>query len=222
MIISDDNNYIFVHIYKTGGSSLAKMTTSLVEDTYRQSQPRISGPGWQETWHYKGGQHWKMSDLRRQIAWADKDLSDYLLIAFTRNPYSWILSIWNNFYRDRTNPDALFFASMFPDRSFSSFCKFIEARASEKNPRAWGATTQGSFIIDRDVKDPFIGRFESLEEDMQRLAARFEITIDEVPHEIRDKPEARENTLEHYTPESIGIINRVFKEDFDQFSYQTV
>ncbi|BAQ64663.1 hypothetical protein GM3709_1428 [Geminocystis sp. NIES-3709] len=27
------------------------------------------------------------------------NINDYFLFTFVRNPYSWILSVWNNFYR---------------------------------------------------------------------------------------------------------------------------
>jgi len=196
--------------------------SSLVESKYLQDETRISGPGWQETWHYQGGQHWKYSDLRKRAAWADRDLSEYMAIAFARNPYSWVLSVWNNFYKESINPASDVFAALFPDRSFESFCKFIENRVQERKLQAWGTTTQSSFIKDRDVKNPFIGKFENLEEDIRSLLQRFDLAVTEIPHEIKDNPDARKNALEYYSTESVEIVNRVFSEDFTNFSYETV
>lgn len=225
MMISDEHRFVFVHIYKTGGSSLTKLVAGLVEPTHRQAEPRTSGPGWQETWHLEGGQHWKMGHLRTRPGWADRDLSDYLLITFVRNPYSWILSVWNDFYRHRANPGAGHFERLYPDCTFGSFCRFVDACSGGLNPGLWGMTTQGSFIDDVDGIAPrrrFVGRLERFEADIHALSERLGLATGEVPHEVRHDNGDRGSWIDHYTDESLEIVNRVFASDFERFGYEQV
>src|SRR6266700_1778444 len=49
MLISDHKKFVFVHIYKTGGSSITRLLGPHVDDRYRAPVTRVEGDGWQGT-----------------------------------------------------------------------------------------------------------------------------------------------------------------------------
>ena len=64
MLISDHKHFIFVHIYKTGGSSITRLLGPHVDERYRAQVTRVEGDGWQGTWHYRGQQHAELQQRR--------------------------------------------------------------------------------------------------------------------------------------------------------------
>ena len=98
MIISDSNKFIFIHIYKTGGSSMTALLMPYISERFKSKNPKMQGPRWQRDWHVNRRQHSKFEDNLSFIVQFNLDLSDYFKFVFVRNPYTWILSIWNNFY----------------------------------------------------------------------------------------------------------------------------
>src|SRR3974390_1974627 len=126
MLISDAKNFIFVHIYKTGGSTITKLIGPYVDERYRASVPRFDGDGWQGTWHYRGQQHAKLETLRSDPEWRDRNLTKYRICTVVRNPYTWALSVWNDFYRKESDAPP-WFKTLYPSRGFVEYCRMIKA-----------------------------------------------------------------------------------------------
>jgi hypothetical protein len=249
MIIADSKKLMFVHIYKTGGSSITRLMMPHISEDFRSKYPRTTGAYWQNTWHFDAIQHSKLADALPLLEKSNLDLNEYTKFIFVRNPYSWILSIWNNFYQSpRGNLEdnlqnsvtfmlrgilnkklkSQYFYEMYPDGSFKSFVLFIKA-VVQKNPpiikKIWGATDQYSFIEnDRNISFDFIGRFENLQEDVNKIykMANAEKTV-EMPHEVMaENKEERQDYLKYYDEESIEIVNELFQRDFQAFGYQPI
>jgi hypothetical protein len=249
MIIADSKKLMFVHIYKTGGSSITRFLMPYISEDFRSKYPRTTGACWQDTWHFDAIQHSKLADALPLLDKLNLDLNEYTKFIFVRNPYSWVLSIWNNFYRSprgnlennlknsvelklrkilnrKTNFQC--FYAMYPDGSFKSFVLFINEVVQKNLPiidRVWGAVDQYSFIEnDRDISFDFIGRFENLQEDVNKVynMTNTEATA-ELPHEIRaENKEERQDYLKYYDEESIAIVNELFQRDFEAFGYQPI
>jgi hypothetical protein len=221
MLISDQKQFIFVHIYKTGGSSLTRLLGPYVEEQYRAKVPRLEGAGWQGTWHYSGRQHAKLATLRSDPAWIAADLSQYRLCTIVRNPYTWVLSVWNDFYRREIDAPP-WFTALFPARQFLDFCRLIRAARMGLNPAIWGCSPQQSFIADPEVTPAFVARFERLSEDIGNMLELLDIPYTEIPHEIRNHPEERSYARAFYDRESLSIINELFAADFEAFGYEVI
>ena len=116
MLISKEKHFIFVHVYKTGGSSLTRLLAPYVEERFRMKEVRTEGPGWQGTWHYRGRQHAWFESLLEDEFFQSENLFDYRVFAIVRNPYSWALSVWNDFYR-REEDAPEWFKDQFPERT---------------------------------------------------------------------------------------------------------
>jgi hypothetical protein len=249
MIIADSKKLMFVHIYKTGGTSITRLMMPHISEDFRSKYPRTIGADWQSTWHFDAIQHSKLADALPLIEKSNLDLNEYTKFVFVRNPYSWILSIWNNFYQSpqgnlennlqnsvkfmlrgilNKKLNSQYFYEMYPDGSFKSFVLFIKA-VVQKNPpiieKIWGATDQYSFIEnDCGVSFDFIGRFENLQEDVNKIynMTNAEATA-ELSHEIRaGNREERQDYLKYYDEESIAIVNELFQRDFEAFGYQPI
>ncbi|MEO1672544.1 MAG: sulfotransferase family 2 domain-containing protein, partial [Cyanobacteria bacterium J06631_2] len=100
MIIADSKKLLFVHIYKTGGSSITSLLAPYISGEFRCKTPQTSGDRWQRSWHFDRRQHSKFAEALTFLDKSNLDvnLDEYIKFVFVRNPYSWILSIWNNFY----------------------------------------------------------------------------------------------------------------------------
>lgn len=250
MIVADSKKLMFIHIYKTGGSSITRLMMPHISEDFRSKYPRTNGACWQSTWHFDATQHSKLAHALPLLEKSNLDLNEYTKFIFVRNPYSWILSIWNNFYQSpRGNLEnnlqnsvkfmfrgilnkklsSQYFYEMYPDGSFKSFVLFIKAIV-QKNPpiieKIWGATDQYSFIEnERNISFDFIGRFENLQEDVNKIYNMTTNTakIAAVPHEVMaENKEARQDYLKYYDEESIEIVNELFHRDFKAFGYQPI
>jgi hypothetical protein len=222
MLISDQKSFIFVHIYKTGGSSLTRLLGPYVEESYRNPVTRTEGDGWQGTWHYRGRQHDMLSALRTDPAWRENpDLSRFRICTVVRNPYSWALSVWNDFYRRAEDaPD--WFNFLFPKRTFHDFCRAMKAASLGLNPAVWGSYPQLNFIADAQLRPAFVARFERLGADVRRLLDLLDIPFSEMPHEIPNCPDERIEPMSFYDDESLAIVNALFVDDFREFGYPMV
>jgi hypothetical protein len=249
MIIADSRKLMFVHIYKTGGSSITRLMMPHISEDFRSEYPRTMGDCWQNTWHFDAIQHSKLAEALPLLEKSNLDLDDYTKFVFVRNPYSWVLSIWNNFYQSpqgnlennlqnsvkfmfrgilNKKLNSQYFYEMYSDGSFKSFVLFIKAVVQRNPPiieKIWGATDQYSFIENnRNISFDFIGRFENLQEDVNKIynMTNTEKTA-EIPHEVMaENREERQDYLKYYDEESIAIVNELFQRDFQAFGYHPI
>ncbi|MCC0179216.1 sulfotransferase family 2 domain-containing protein [Waterburya agarophytonicola K14] len=252
MIVADRKKIAYIHIYKTGGSSITKLLMPHISENCRSKNARSHGPHWRRTWHIDTRMHSKFADALSSVDRCNIDLDEYFKFTIVRNPYSWILSVWNNFYQSPTgnSPNTLvnnlkfqfgkltskklftaqYFYEMYPDGSFENFVLFIDRMVSE-NPKLartiWGCSDQYSFIDnDRNIEFDFIGKFENLEEDLKTIFKRVEgKDLESVPRETHGSDrnkQKRKNYLTYYNDKSIEIVNRIFARDFKAFDYQPI
>lgn len=249
MIVADSQKILFVHIYKTGGSSITCFLMPHITENFRSKQPKTSGSRWQKTWHIDRSQHSKFAEALPVLDKFNLDLDNYFKFVFVRNPYSWILSIWNNFYQSpkRNLPNSLrssvsfmfreifnnkldsqYFYKMHPDGSFKSFVLFIDEVVTnhpQSAQKVWGATEQYSFIEnDRNIEFDFIGRFENFEEDLNKISNKIDAKqLSEIPKKVVSASKNdRQDYLKYYDKQSIEIINRIFARDFKTFNYKPI
>ena len=250
MIVADRRKAIYIHIEKTGGSSITALLAPYISEKYRDKNPRVpgSGFGWRQTWHIND-EHDKFA---QSILVLDKfgiDPQKYFKFTIVRNPYSWILSIWRNRYKSPMNVKntltnrlrfqiseftgirrmpSQHFHHMYPDGSFKSFILFIDYLTSNFPPsftkRYLGANDQYSYIEnDRNIKFDFIGKLENFEQDVKQIRRIIHLNYNSgIPHVNKKRASNKHNYLKYYNNQSLEIVNRVFARDFDFFKYQTI
>ena len=88
MIVADAKHLIFIHIYKTGGTSITNLLMPFITEDFKSKNPRIDGASWQSTWHFDRNQHSKSAHTILMLQKTKLNLNEYIKFVFVRNPYS--------------------------------------------------------------------------------------------------------------------------------------
>ena len=107
------NKFCFIHIPKTSGSSLTSILAPYIEKKHRKLKARNEGPNWQGTWHIDN-QH---TVLNKHNVQKIKGLD---VITIVRNPYSRMISFYNNFNKGQFSSFKNFLLDKGPCHGLSS------------------------------------------------------------------------------------------------------
>jgi len=232
VFVSQEARIIFVHIWKTGGTSIAaalKANFGPANDVREYGGATRYLP-WRRmrNRHVRLGKHAFAIDIRDRLG---GDFNSYYSFAFVRNPWDWLVS-WYNFVRNTTiSPDTglswrhhlnLIVGPM----DFDQFVRWVtledgllnaEARQQSsfagRSPvlqRDWVSDLQGNLLVD------FVGKFEALETDFSRVAAsigRPELQLQHL------NPGKRGSYRDYYSPAAKAAVARYFEPDLDTFGY---
>ncbi|MGI9395781.1 MAG: sulfotransferase family 2 domain-containing protein [Boseongicola sp.] len=214
MIISPARRYIFVHIPKTGGTSLALALEAqatpddiLIGDTpkararrNRIKQLECAGRLWK---------HSRLADIAGLAA--AEPLDDYFVFTIVRDPWDRVLSLYY-WLRDQD------FSHVGVQRAKSlSFTGFvadadIAAMLSHDQSRAYTSDATGM------ERANTILRLERIAEDLVPVEKHLGIRIGPLPHVNRsDRPD---DARAAYDAESAKRVARYFAEDISRFGYE--
>jgi len=195
MVISDRLGCIFIHIQKTGGSS--------IEDLLRANDPAIGSN------MHEGRRHMFARDIRPLVE-GDK-WSRYFKFAFVRNPWDRLVSWYCMVAQARvTNRFGAYVREVAP--TFEAFVKHATTGLGERtthNQLDYVTDATGAMLVD------FVGRYERLRDDMGVVRERLGLAHD-LPHTNRS---AHEDYRGYYTTETRDIVAKRFARDIDRFGY---
>lgn len=216
MLISHKYNFLFVHIAKTGGTSIrAALTPLLWSDPLRWLQylcNRVSG---------MSGHRLGVKFPRHAKAVAAKEMLPgdvfhrLYKFAFVRNPWDLQVSSYHHIQKER--PHLL---SQIPD--FDSFL-FWKLEGERPYHYILDASTEPQWesLIDlrgRCLVD-FIGRYERLTEDYHLICRSLGLQkAPKLPH--RRQTGNRRDYRRHYTDQSAELIAKHFATDIERFGYR--
>ena len=192
------NKILFLHIPKTAGSSITASQLKL---------DKVIHP------------------IHQHGAWREiKELltEDYYKIAFVRNPWDRFVSLY--FYFFNMKPDH--FAYQYDHttvkniqrfKTFEDFClnfgDFDRQQPFKKfhffNQNLW-THNNGECFLD------FLGCFENLNSDLDRLASILNIEIKKIPHL---NASAHENYKKYYNDKTMNIVANLYERDISLFNY---
>ncbi len=212
MIISEKGKFIFVHVQKTAGISIEGVLLNSYPDA------RI--------WH---GRHGHARDAIREIgreAW-----NEYFSFAFIRNPWDRLVS-WYAMIQDRMKKlppskqtaeepfESPFWNHAVRDaHDFESFLEKCTSVIYERGCFKSYAFNQADYISDDDGNNAvsFVGRFENLSSDVQKVFDRLDLVIDKLP---QTNISQHKSYVHYYTPKTRDLIARRFERDIKLFGYQ--
>jgi hypothetical protein len=215
MLLSLRYKFLFVHIAKTGGTSIrAALRPYKWRDPYRIPLflcSRISSLSRHRLAcklprHAKAIAAYEM--LPREL------FNELFKFAFVRNPWDLQVSSYHHIQRER--PHLL--------EGIKDFEGFLRWKLDPVGrPYQYIIDTsielQSDYLIDLNgsIIVDFIGRYERLEEDFQEACARIGIKAPKLPH----KRQARLRTAyqKYYTDETAELIAKHFKRDIEMFGY---
>lgn len=214
MIISHGRKFIFVHIPKTGGTSLslalearAMKDDILIGDTPKAKNRRkrikdaqVSGRLWK---------HARLTDIYGLVT--QQQIESYFVFTIVRNPWDRMVSYYHWLKGQTFDHPAVGIAK---ENSFVDFLADPSIQRSLKNDAA------RNYICDRngvEQCDMYL-RMEHLPEDTMHLTQNLGIKLVELPHDNRS--ERDHDYAGYYDTDSRNAISTVFADDIERFKYR--
>jgi hypothetical protein len=214
MLLSLKYKFLFVHIAKTGGTSVrSALMYRKWADPYYLPQFVCSKLS-KLTGHRIGAKfprHAKAIAAREMLP---RELYDELFkFAFVRNPWDLQVSSWHHIRRER--PHLL--------EGISDFVSFLQWKLDPERPYQYiidtSITLQNDYLVDLHGKRivDFIGRYETLEQDYGQVCARVGIPYRQLPH--KRKATDRDDYRRYYNERTIELVARHFRADVEELGY---
>lgn len=206
MLISDSHQFIFVHIRKAAGSSIRDTLEplSLVKpaDNWSKIKSRFLRTE-NDYKKYAFRQHDSITVAKRLMP--PELFESYFKFAFVRNPWDRLVSEYE-FIRRR------------PDHGRHSkvmkmgFEKYIvyQSKRFDAHQINMLADKNGNLLMD------FIGKFENLQDDWNRVTDKLGIENKELTHR---KKAGIKDYNSYYTDESRALVSELWKRDIESFGY---
>jgi len=201
MIVSHKKKFVFIHIPRTGGTSIRKCIGHFNEIPIWLHKSKLGKQTDQRL-----EKHVKAHTLFSVIG----SYNDYFKFGFVRNPWDWMLSIYLLIKKDKADPRN----KMANQVNFKEFVKIFY----EYDPKVYPARDgQYSYLYssNRQLVD-FIGRFERLKQDFEKVCSKIGITA--------NLPRINSTTHDHYRNYydrySRLLVAEMFSKDIEVFRYK--
>lgn len=213
MIISHRHRYVFVHIPKTGGTSLTLALENRVgaKDIILSDTPKGIKRRARVKDATSRGRLWKHSTLADIEGLVDPAIfDDYLLFTLVRNPWDRTLSYYSWLRHQRFDHPSVRLAR---EHDFAGFLR-------QPITRAQLGVSAGNYMTDSRgrERDALYLRLEHLEQDLALLQSRLGLRLPELPHENRS--ERRADYRAAYDDETRRIVALSAAVDIARFGYR--
>lgn len=209
MLISREHRFIFIHIYKTAGTSIKQVLRPVIvnrwEWTLARALKKLNLPVPRSVDPTPYTKHITAPALRERMGAEAYDR--FFSFAFVRNPWDWQVSLYT--YMRKT--PAHFQHEMV--KNFEGFNEYIRWRCREdvRLQRDMICTAEGEPLVD------FVGRFERLEEDFAEICSRIGLPELSLP---KVNVSNTRNYREFYDEESRELVKETFEPDIRAFDYE--
>lgn len=221
MPVSHEHRAIFVHIPKCGGSSIER-ALGMHGDYRVEDRHRLYGRATSEDFCAIAGsvnylQHLDITRVRQALSLTGvvpTDVARWRTFAFVRNPFDRLVSAWAG-----GDPDLRACARLQGiELRGLPFARFVDATITLDHPHV---TPQASFICTPDGSRlvDFVGRFERLTEDFDRVCELLELPRvgrPRLPHMHRSR---HAHFRDLYDLRSRTLVMRRYRLDFEAFGY---
>ncbi|NKN34340.1 sulfotransferase family 2 domain-containing protein [Marichromatium bheemlicum] len=216
MLLSPRYRFLFVHIAKTGGTSV---------------RAALQGLRWRDPWYYPMFLCSRMSHLSghrigtKLPRHAKAVLAQELLprpfydslfkFAFVRNPWDLQVSSFHHIRRER--PHYL--------GGHQEFADFLRWKLDPERPYQYhvdtSITRQSDYLVDLhgEVIVDFIGRYEQLHDDFDTVCTRIGITPPALPH-ARKATDRKRDYRSYYDDDTAELVARHFARDIELLDYR--
>jgi hypothetical protein len=215
MLLSIKHQYLFVHIAKTGGTSIRQALKKRSRgDPYRLAQQACSRLSALAK-HRIGVKFPRHAKVIAAMEMLPKDVFEGLFtFSIVRNPWDLQVSSYHHVRRERPH-----LIAHVPD-----FDSFIEWKFSDRRTYHYILDTstapQRSSLVDLDgnLAVDYIGRFETLSRDFRHICERIGFTPPfSLPH--KRKARVRKDYRFYYSDRSAQFIAERFRPDIEAFGY---
>lgn len=222
MLISYRKKFIFIHIYKTAGTSVtnallpyARIRDRLVYDfwlTQKLCGRLMILMGWEDDgWKQFTGyhKHATADAIRRKMG--EHEYDRYFKFVFVRNPYDLLVSLY--FYIREHREHRLYKVASTVD--FSDFVKRYVASSPEKQTDFIYDPQTGSSLVN------YVGRVETLRDDLEQISKALSLPdlADEVGYDNPSLLREHKDYRSYYDEETRFLVSDFFKRDLDDLGY---
>lgn len=202
MIIVKDK-FCYIHIPKTSGSSLTSILSPYIAKEHRKSKTRKEGMGWQDTWH-----------IDHQHSFLNKhnitNINGLDVITIIRNPYSRIISFFNNFNRGKFSTFKEFLLTDSP--SMCAYDKSLHQLPIIKNDfgievKWYKQEENAHYNICKDYG-------------LKYIETELVVGAGDAIEKEKSIPYHRKNYSEYYDNESREIVAKKYAKDIEYFNYK--
>lgn len=204
-MISHARKFLFVHVPKTGGTS--------IESLLSPYGTVLQGPENFGSIYYK---HATAPDLERMLG--PSEYRSYFRFTFVRDPWDWIVSQYS-FNRGLSPP------FVFRSRhELSGRVRREHRRWSFEEWLPWWieelSPSQSEMLVcnGRSLEFDFVGRFESFARDVRSVCQHLDVPVGEIPHL---KPSKHRPSYTYYSEHSRRLVREHFASDFERLGYPT-
>jgi hypothetical protein len=216
MLLSLRYNFLFVHIAKTGGTSIRNaLWRQKWTDPYRIPQflcSKLSAM----TGHKIGAKFPRHAKIIAAKEMLPREVFESLFkFAFVRNPWDLQVSSYHHIRRER--PQLI--------THIDSFEAFLRWKFDPARPPQYHADMstelQSDYVIDlhgNTVVD-FLGRYEFLVEDFETACKRIGIKTPKLPHS-RKATDRRKDYRDYYNDVTAALVAEHYQPDIERFGYR--
>jgi len=195
MIVSRPRRVLFVHVHRTGGSTLR---TVLLQ--------RLLGAA------RLGNQHSSITEARALLG---EDLGGYFKFAFVRNPWERIVSWWMLLRQGPRPEGSTAPAASETLEAYLLACRDAVARGGPlpfpAEQMALLAETGGPVLVDE------LGRYENYEKDARRIFERLGLDPEELPRAAATR---HDHYATYYNSEARRLVEELYPRDIRDLGYE--
>ncbi len=205
MRVSDQHRFVFIHVQKTGGSTIDAMLDAEIPDV--RGDPA-------------GKRHIQLQGALRQ----EPALASYWIFGFVRNPWSRLVSWWAMIMQCHERAaagDETAIRNLQRDNwwmkagEYTEFADFV-TYGSEEFPRL--KRPQVNYLTAGPRRADFVGRTETFDADVAAIRARLGLPpLAAVP---QFNTSAHKDWREYYTPQTRDLVAKMYAADIAAFGYE--
>lgn len=216
MLLNHKYNFLYVHIAKTGGTSIRSVLNKL---RWRDPMYYLMFPGHKIsnlTGHVtasKFPRHAGVIAAKEMLP--DEFFNELYKFAFVRNPWDLQVSSYHHIQRER--PELL--------AGIKDFNEFIEYKFDPARPYIFhfdiATKLQTDHLIDLkgNIIVDFLGRYETLHDDFEVIKKELGLKDVSIPHK-RKANDRKKDYREYYNTRSIDAVAEHYQQDIDLLKYQ--
>ena len=207
---SEKYNCIFVHIPRTGGTSIEEVIWPIMEN---RTEAEL-WMGFVDPYHNKyqtgGLQHLLAMQIRQEIG--EAVFNRCYRFTVVRNPWDKAVSQYSLMKYRKGLRD---FIGMQENDDFKTYLSLIQRREHVQ----W--MPQFRFFLDENGEQlvNFIARFENFNDDVSTILGELDIKVDAIPHSAVNKT-VRGNYRQYYDDESVEMIRQIYRQDIELLGYE--
>ena len=230
MILSHEHKFIFIHIGKTGGTSIEKVLCEELNIPFEETKKNPKTGNW---WKHA----WSM-EMRNYVGYENWD--EYFKFAFVRNPYDMLLSLYSMYTQYPEYIDPVKHENLYhPWNQFKSYEDLVMGMISKDHEpnKKWSlqlkklgakntmqvweslANLQSKYLTDHkgNLLVDFVGKFETLQQDFNYCCKKIGIKpIDLICHGATKHKDFRDV----YTKDMFNFVTKHSWKDIWRFGYE--